>query len=96
MFRSATTRIAHKNAAFASLGIPGTNKDLRALQDLITLEKNIIQSYVCSRAWLVPVAHCGPSLQKLSADYDKAAEALRAWGASEGEDLAVCLLLFTP
>ncbi|KAJ7767957.1 hypothetical protein DFH07DRAFT_880839, partial [Mycena maculata] len=33
------------------------------------------------------------SLQKLSVDFAKAGEALRAWGAGEGEDLAARLLL---
>ena len=32
-------------------------------------------------------------LQKLSADYAKASEALRAWGLSEGDDLGVSSLL---
>lgn len=30
-------------------------------------------------------------LQKLSIDFTKASEALRAWGVGEGEDLGVCL-----
>jgi hypothetical protein len=33
-------------------------------------------------------------LEKLSADYAKAAEALRAWGLVEGDDLAVGSLPF--
>jgi hypothetical protein len=31
------------------------------------------------------------SLQKLSIDFTKASEALRAWGVGEGEDLGVCI-----
>jgi hypothetical protein len=34
-------------------------------------------------------------LQKLSVDFNKAAEALRAWGASEGDDLAVSIISIT-
>ncbi|KAJ7312963.1 hypothetical protein DFH08DRAFT_791228, partial [Mycena albidolilacea] len=66
MFKSAATKIAH-NTTLPALG---GNKDLRPLQDLITLEKNVLTS-----------------LQKLSIDFTKASEALRAWGVGEGEDL---------
>jgi hypothetical protein len=87
MFRSATTRIAHKSAIFASLG---GNKDLQVLQSLIDLEKNIAQS--CDPQ-LSPVirtrAHPVSSLQRLASDYDRAAEAMRVWGSGEGEDLSV-------
>ncbi|KAF8176340.1 hypothetical protein K438DRAFT_1607531 [Mycena galopus ATCC 62051] len=68
MFKSAATKIAHNSTLPALAG----NKDLRPLQDLITLEKNVLVS-----------------LQKLSVDFTKASEALRAWGVGEGEDLGV-------
>ncbi|KAF7369233.1 hypothetical protein MVEN_00251000 [Mycena venus] len=68
MFKSAATKIAH-NSTLPSLALSG-NKDLRPLQDLITLEKNVLTS-----------------LQKLSVDFTKASEALRTWGAGEGDDL---------
>ncbi|KAF7328703.1 hypothetical protein MSAN_02472200 [Mycena sanguinolenta] len=66
MFKTAATKIAHNSTLPALAG----NKDLRPLQDLITLEKNVLMS-----------------LQKLSVDFTKASEALRAWGIGEGDDL---------
>ncbi|KAJ7234751.1 hypothetical protein B0H12DRAFT_154155 [Mycena haematopus] len=66
MFKSAATKIAHNSTLPALAG----NKDLRPLQDLITLEKNVLIT-----------------LQKLSVDFTKASEALRAWGVGEGDDL---------
>jgi hypothetical protein len=44
MFKSAATKIAH-NTTLPALG---GNKDLRPLQDLITLEKNVLTSCVLS------------------------------------------------
>jgi hypothetical protein len=43
MFRTATLRLAHKNAAYAALG---GNADLRLLQDVIDAEKAVISSFV--------------------------------------------------
>ncbi|KAI9063576.1 hypothetical protein FKP32DRAFT_680513 [Trametes sanguinea] len=70
MFKTAARKIAHNTTM---PGLPGLSakQDLRALQDLITAEKGIMNS-----------------LQRLSADFTKAAEALKAWGLGEGDDLA--------
>ncbi|KAI0646361.1 hypothetical protein C8Q79DRAFT_909544 [Trametes meyenii] len=70
MFKTAARKIAHNTTM---PGLPGLSakQDLRALQDLITAEKAILNS-----------------LQRLSSDFGRASEALRAWGQGEGEDLA--------
>ncbi|KAI0635228.1 hypothetical protein C8Q77DRAFT_1072479 [Trametes polyzona] len=70
MFKTAARKIAHNTTM---PGLPGLSakQDLRALQDLITAEKAILNS-----------------LQRLSADFARASEALKAWGMGEGEDLA--------
>lgn len=85
MFKLAARKIAHNS----TLPVLGGNKDLRTLQELITAEKAVLQSYVT----------CGSSqhrfktdvgrLQKLSNDIAKASEALKAWGVGEGVDLWV-------
>ncbi|KAI0372011.1 hypothetical protein BV20DRAFT_941050 [Pilatotrama ljubarskyi] len=69
MFKTAARKIAHNTTM---PGLPGLSakQDLRALQDLITAEKAILNS-----------------LQRLSADFARASEALRAWGLGEGEEL---------
>jgi len=42
MFRTAAKKIAHNS----TLPVLGGNKDLRALQELITAEKAVLNSYV--------------------------------------------------
>ncbi|CDO70616.1 hypothetical protein BN946_scf184748.g13 [Trametes cinnabarina] len=70
MFKTAARKLAHNTTV---PGLPGLSakQDLRALQDLITAEKGIMNS-----------------LQRLSADFTKAAEALKIWGLGEGDDLS--------
>ncbi|KAI0330280.1 hypothetical protein GY45DRAFT_1251108 [Cubamyces sp. BRFM 1775] len=77
MFKSAARKIAHNTTM---PGLPGLSakQDLRALQDVITAEKGILNS-----------------LQRLSSDFAKAAEALKVWGLGEGEDLADTLTAST-
>ncbi|KAH9852575.1 hypothetical protein C2E23DRAFT_730613 [Lenzites betulinus] len=67
MFKNAARKIAHNTTM---PGLVSAKQDLRALQDLITAEKSILNS-----------------LQKLSTDFLRASEALKAWGQGEGEDL---------
>ncbi|TFY52727.1 hypothetical protein EVJ58_g9852, partial [Rhodofomes roseus] len=71
MFKTAAKKIAHNS----TLPVLGGNKDLRALQDLITAEKAVLNS-----------------MQRLSADFAKASEALKTWGMGEGDDLGVSSL----
>ena len=86
MFKSAAAKIAH-NSTLPALG---ASKDLRPLQDLITAEKAVLQSYVFTCfpgvSWL---NHVIISLQRLSADIIKSSDCLKAWGAYEGDDLSV-------
>jgi hypothetical protein len=90
MFKSAATRIAH-NSTLPALALSG-NKDLRPLQDLITAEKAVLIACAAfaTIAMLIGRLFFSSRLQKLSVDFAKASEALRIWGAGEGEDLGVC------
>ena len=88
MFKTAATKIAH-NSTIPSIG---GNKDLRPLQDLITAEKSVLTSFVIPLKCIlfhILTWNPYPSLQRLSTDFAKASEALRTWGAGEGEDLGV-------
>ncbi|KAI0826558.1 hypothetical protein BC628DRAFT_1502794 [Trametes gibbosa] len=83
MFKNAARKIAHNTTM---PGLVLAKQDLRALQDLITAEKSILNSYVVRRCQFDYVSN-GNRLQKLSIDYMRASEALRAWALGEGEDL---------
>ena len=84
-------KIAH-NSTIPSLA---GNSELRPLQDLITAEKAVLISCVpsiidgvCTNV-PVNVITIMIRLQKLGVDFARAADALRAWGVTEGDDLAV-------
>lgn len=84
MFGSLSAKIAH---ATPVLG----NQDLRLLQESINKEKEVVNSSVFSSfrrvTWLTNESF--PRAQRLAKDAGIAADALKQWGAGEGEDLAV-------
>lgn len=89
VFGSLGYKIAHAST-IPSLG----NQDLRALQDLITREKEVVASYVLPTLStdLQQTTHgCCPNdrIQRLSGELARANEALKAWGQVEGLDLGV-------
>jgi hypothetical protein len=89
MFGSLSHKIAHAST-IPSLG----NQDLRALQDLITREKEVVASYVSSTVFYRPPADdsrllSNDRIQRLSGELARANEALKAWGQGEGLDLGV-------
>jgi len=89
MFGSLSHKIAHAST-IPSLG----NQDLRALQDLITREKEVVASYVLPTLSidLQYMTHgCCPNdrIQRLSSELARANEALKVWGQGEGLDLGV-------
>jgi hypothetical protein len=93
MFGSLSSKIAHAST-IPSLG----NQDLRALQDLIIREKEVIVSYVLptwSTTFQQTTHHPNHRIQRLSSELGRANEALKAWGQGEGLDLGVSLGLET-
>ncbi|OCH90047.1 hypothetical protein OBBRIDRAFT_835329 [Obba rivulosa] len=89
MLKRAASKIAHSTSMPILAGNLAGNKDLRALQDLITAEKSLMTS--CVYPYEMDVTHLTLRvlyrLQKLSNDVIKASEALKAWGLGGGFDL---------
>ena len=90
MFKTAALKIAHNTT------IPGLagKQDLRSLQDLITAEKTVLNSYVILAFQIRLLGSRERRLQRLSTDFARAAEALRIWGQGEGDDLGVRAFLY--
>lgn len=89
MLKKASSKIANNST------LRGTNQDLKLLQNLISTEKTVLLTWVLwTRMLWLRLSDPGElnRLEKLSADYAKASEALRAWGLIEGEDLGVSYL----
>lgn len=93
MFKSAANKITHNTLITAITG----HGESKFLHELIVAEKAVLTSYARICFWY-RLTHStffrSNSIQRLSADLQKSAEALKAWGLNEAGDLGVSSFLF--